>query len=42
MEEHKVQVLGNKGIRKIFGPKKDETNEQFRILHNKDLIIDVT
>jgi hypothetical protein len=37
-EEHKLQVSENKGLRKIFGPKKDETNEQFRILHNKALI----
>jgi len=22
-------------LRKIFGPKKDEVNEQFRMLHNK-------
>jgi hypothetical protein len=28
MEEHKLQVFGNKVLRKIFGPTKDEVSEQ--------------
>jgi hypothetical protein len=42
MEEHKLQVFGNKGFRKVFGPKKDARSGQFRILHNKDVFIQFT
>jgi hypothetical protein len=38
MEEHKLQVLGSKDLRKVFGPEKDATSGQFRILHSKDAI----
>lgn len=38
MEEHKLQVFGSKDLRKVFGPEKDATSGQFRILHSKDAI----
>jgi hypothetical protein len=34
-EEHKSQVSENRVLRKIYGPKKDEVSEQFRILHDE-------
>jgi hypothetical protein len=38
MEEHKLQVFGKKGLKKIVGTKKNAANWQFRILHNNDVI----
>jgi hypothetical protein len=35
-EEHTLQVFENKVLTKIFGSMKDEVNEQFRILYNKE------
>jgi Mn-dependent DtxR family transcriptional regulator len=35
---NKLQVYGKK-IRKILGIKKDEVTEQFRTLHNEELVI---
>jgi len=30
-------VFGNKVLRKIFEPKKDEISEQFRVLYNEEI-----
>jgi hypothetical protein len=35
-EGHKLQVYESKVLRKLFGPKKTDISEQFRILHNDD------
>jgi len=35
-EEHKLQMFENRGLRKIFRPKKDEVTEQFWVLHNME------
>jgi hypothetical protein len=35
-EEHKLQSFKSKFFRKIFGRKKDEVREQFKILHNEE------
>ena len=34
-EEHKLRVLGNRILRRIFGPKTNE-NEEWRMLHNEE------
>jgi hypothetical protein len=36
-EEPKLQVIENKVLRKLFGPKKDDGHGKFRILHNEEL-----
>ena len=36
-EEHRLRVLGNKVLRKIFGAKKDEITGEWRKLHNPEL-----
>jgi hypothetical protein len=36
-EEHKLRVLENRVLRKIFEPKKDEVTGQWRRLHNEEL-----
>jgi len=36
-DEYKLQMSENKVLRKIFGLKKYEINEQFRILYNEEL-----
>ncbi|KAJ4429478.1 hypothetical protein ANN_21647 [Periplaneta americana] len=36
-EEHRLRVLENKVLRKIFGAKRDEVTGEWRKLHNKEL-----
>jgi hypothetical protein len=36
-EEHKLRVLENRVLRRIFGPKRDEVIGQRRTLHNEKL-----
>ena len=36
-EEHRLRVFGNRVLRRIFGPKRDEVTGEWRKLHNKDL-----
>jgi hypothetical protein len=35
-EEHRLRVLENRVIRKIFGPKKSEVAGKWRILRNEE------
>jgi hypothetical protein len=35
--EHKLRVLENRALRKIFGPKRDEVTGMLRRLHKKEL-----
>ena len=36
-DEHKLRVFENKGLRKIYGPKRDEMTGEWRRLHNEEL-----
>jgi len=36
-EEHRLRVFGNRVLRKIFGPKRDEVTAEWSKLHNKEL-----
>jgi hypothetical protein len=36
-EEHRLRVIENKMLRKIFGPKRDEVTGGWRKLHNEEL-----
>jgi hypothetical protein len=36
-EEHKLRVFENRGLRRIFGPKRDGVTGGWRKLHNKEL-----
>jgi hypothetical protein len=36
-EECRLRVFGNKVLRRIFGPKRDEVTGEWRRLHNKEL-----
>jgi hypothetical protein len=36
-EEHRLRVFGNRVLRGIFGPKRDEVTGEWRKLHNKEL-----
>jgi hypothetical protein len=36
-EEHRLRVLENKVLRRIFGPKRDEGTGRWRKLHNGEL-----
>jgi hypothetical protein len=36
-EEHKLRVLENRMLRRIFGPKRDEVTGGWRKLHNEEL-----
>jgi hypothetical protein len=36
-EEHRLSVFGNRVLRRIFEPKRDEVNGGWRKLHNEDL-----
>jgi hypothetical protein len=36
-EEHRLRVFGNRVLRRIFGPKRDEVSGEWRKLHNKEL-----
>jgi hypothetical protein len=35
--EHRLRVLENRVLRRIYGPKKDEVTGEWRKLHNKEL-----
>jgi len=36
-EEGRLKVFGNRVLREIFGPKKDEVTGKWRRLHNEEL-----
>ena len=36
-EEHRLRVLENRVLRRIFGPKRDEITGEWRKLHNEEL-----
>jgi hypothetical protein len=36
-EEHRLRVLENRVVRRIFGPKRDEVTEEWRKLHSRKL-----
>jgi hypothetical protein len=36
-EEHRLRVFGNRVLRGIFGPKRDEVTGEWRRLHNEEL-----
>jgi hypothetical protein len=36
-EEHRLRVFGNRVVRRIFGPKRDEVTGEWRKLHNGEL-----
>jgi hypothetical protein len=36
-EEHRLRVFGNRVLRRIFGPKRDEVKGGWRKLHNEEL-----
>jgi hypothetical protein len=36
-EEHRLRVLENRVLRRIFGPKRDEMTGAWRKLHNEEL-----
>jgi len=36
-EERKLRVFGNRVLRKVFGPKRDELTGEWRKLHNEEL-----
>jgi hypothetical protein len=38
-EEHRVIVLENRVLRRIFGPKRDDVMGEWRKLHNESFII---
>jgi len=37
-EERRLRVFGNRGLRRIFGPKRDQVTGEWRKLHKKELI----
>jgi hypothetical protein len=36
-EERRLMVFGNRVLRKVFGPKRDEVTREWRKLHNEEL-----
>jgi hypothetical protein len=36
-EEHRLRVLENSVLRRLFGPKRDEVTGEWRKLHNEEL-----
>jgi hypothetical protein len=36
-EEHRLRVFGNRVLRRIFGPKRDEVTGEWRKLHSEEL-----
>jgi hypothetical protein len=36
-EEHRLRVLENRVLRRMFGPKRDEMMGEWRILHKEEL-----
>jgi hypothetical protein len=37
-EEHRLRVFGNRVLRRIFGPMRDEVTGGWRKLHNEELL----
>jgi hypothetical protein len=37
-EEQKLRVFENRLLRRVFGPKRDEVTEEWRRLHNEELM----
>jgi hypothetical protein len=37
MEESRLKVCGNRPVRRIFGPKRDEVTREWRKLNNEEL-----
>jgi hypothetical protein len=35
--EHRLRVFGNRVLRRIFGPKRDEVTGGYRKLHNEEI-----
>jgi hypothetical protein len=38
-EECRLRVFENRVLKRIFGPKRDEVTEEWRRLHNKELML---
>jgi hypothetical protein len=38
-EERRLRVFENRGLRRIFGPKRDEVTGYWRKLHNEEFMI---
>jgi hypothetical protein len=36
-EERRLRVFGNRALRRVFGPKRDEVTGEWRKLHNEEL-----
>jgi len=36
-EEHRLGMFENRGLRRIFGPKRDEVTREWSKLHNEEL-----
>jgi hypothetical protein len=36
-EEHRLRMSGNRVLRRLFGPKRDEMTGEWRKLHNEEL-----
>jgi hypothetical protein len=36
-EEHRLRLFGNRVLRTIFGPKRDEVSGEWRKLHNEEV-----
>jgi hypothetical protein len=36
-EERRLKVFENRGLRRVFGPKRDEVTGEWRKLHNEEL-----
>ena len=36
-EERRLRVFGNRVLRRVFGPKRDEVTGEWRKLHNEEL-----
>jgi hypothetical protein len=36
-EERRLRVFENRGLRRVFGPKRDEMTGEWRKLHNEEL-----
>jgi len=37
-EERRLRVFENRVLRRVFGPKRDEVTEEWRKLHNEELM----
>jgi PAS domain-containing protein len=36
-DEHRLRIFANEGLRRVFGPKRDEVMGEWRTLHNEEL-----